>query len=270
MVEHVFDRILDSEQAFGQGGVRTGVRCHTPPGESIAMAAVIDLHTGTSPPTSAPAAAPAGQLRAGRPVPPRHPAAGPPIRVGGRRRRPAARRVLLVGRLVALVRRSPPGSAARWRTRPSGESAPGGAARRHAVVHRRGARPRGDPRTSVDDHARRAQRWCARSDPGGVIAPARPRCASRAACSWDRVPVVQRRSPQPWCGSDVGRCEVASAAMQCPACGALEDRVVDSRAADDGTSIRRRRQCEECSTRFTTFERRRGRLARGGQAGRAP
>ncbi len=31
--------------------------------------------------------------------------------------------------------------------------------------------------------------------------------------------------------------------------------MVDSRAADDGTSIRRRRQCEQCSTRFTTFER---------------
>lgn len=45
------------------------------------------------------------------------------------------------------------------------------------------------------------------------------------------------------------------AGMRCPACGSMEDRVVDSRAADDGTSIRRRRQCEECSTRFTTFER---------------
>ncbi|MSW99868.1 MAG: transcriptional repressor NrdR [Actinobacteria bacterium] len=43
--------------------------------------------------------------------------------------------------------------------------------------------------------------------------------------------------------------------MRCPACGALEDRVVDSRAADDGTSIRRRRQCEHCAERFTTFER---------------
>ena len=31
--------------------------------------------------------------------------------------------------------------------------------------------------------------------------------------------------------------------------------MVDSRAADDGTSIRRRRQCDECSARFTTFER---------------
>ncbi len=43
--------------------------------------------------------------------------------------------------------------------------------------------------------------------------------------------------------------------MRCPSCGGLEDRVVDSRAADDGSTIRRRRQCEHCSTRFTTFER---------------
>lgn len=43
--------------------------------------------------------------------------------------------------------------------------------------------------------------------------------------------------------------------MRCPACGSLEDRVIDSRANDDGTSIRRRRQCEACSERFTTFER---------------
>lgn len=45
------------------------------------------------------------------------------------------------------------------------------------------------------------------------------------------------------------------AAMRCPSCGGLEDRVVDSRAAEDGSTIRRRRQCEDCSTRFTTFER---------------
>ncbi|MFZ4434095.1 MAG: transcriptional regulator NrdR [Microthrixaceae bacterium] len=43
--------------------------------------------------------------------------------------------------------------------------------------------------------------------------------------------------------------------MRCPACGNLEDRVVDSRAAEDGSSIRRRRQCERCNARFTTFER---------------
>lgn len=45
------------------------------------------------------------------------------------------------------------------------------------------------------------------------------------------------------------------ASVRCPACGGVEDRVIESRANDDGTSIRRRRQCEHCSNRFTTFER---------------
>lgn len=43
--------------------------------------------------------------------------------------------------------------------------------------------------------------------------------------------------------------------MRCPACGELRDKVVDSRQAEDGTSIRRRRECEQCHARFTTFER---------------
>lgn len=43
--------------------------------------------------------------------------------------------------------------------------------------------------------------------------------------------------------------------MRCPGCGGLRDKVVDSRQTDDGTSIRRRRQCEVCGRRFTTFER---------------
>lgn len=43
--------------------------------------------------------------------------------------------------------------------------------------------------------------------------------------------------------------------MRCPTCGAQDDKVIDSRSADDGTVIRRRRQCESCATRFTTFER---------------
>ncbi len=43
--------------------------------------------------------------------------------------------------------------------------------------------------------------------------------------------------------------------MRCPACGNLRDRVVDSRQAEDGRSIRRRRECESCGGRFTTFER---------------
>lgn len=43
--------------------------------------------------------------------------------------------------------------------------------------------------------------------------------------------------------------------MRCPTCGNLRDRVVDSRQGDDGRSIRRRRECESCGGRFTTFER---------------
>lgn len=43
--------------------------------------------------------------------------------------------------------------------------------------------------------------------------------------------------------------------MRCPACGSLDDKVVDSRQAEDGQSIRRRRQCLACGGRFTTFER---------------
>ncbi len=44
-------------------------------------------------------------------------------------------------------------------------------------------------------------------------------------------------------------------AVRCPVCGSLDDKVVDSRGADDGSSVRRRRQCLECATRYTTFER---------------
>ncbi|MCU0267678.1 MAG: transcriptional regulator NrdR [Acidimicrobiales bacterium] len=43
--------------------------------------------------------------------------------------------------------------------------------------------------------------------------------------------------------------------MRCPSCAGLEDKVVDSRLADDGSAIRRRRECLECGNRFTTFER---------------
>lgn len=43
--------------------------------------------------------------------------------------------------------------------------------------------------------------------------------------------------------------------MRCPTCASLDDKVVDSRASDDGGAIRRRRQCLACSRRFTTFER---------------
>jgi transcriptional repressor NrdR len=43
--------------------------------------------------------------------------------------------------------------------------------------------------------------------------------------------------------------------VRCPACSSLDDKVVDSRLADDGAAIRRRRECLECGRRFTTFER---------------
>lgn len=43
--------------------------------------------------------------------------------------------------------------------------------------------------------------------------------------------------------------------MRCPACGSLEDKVVDSRQSEDGVVIRRRRACLSCQRRFTTFER---------------
>lgn len=43
--------------------------------------------------------------------------------------------------------------------------------------------------------------------------------------------------------------------MRCPTCGGSENRVVDSRPADEGRAIRRRRECEGCQNRFTTYER---------------
>lgn len=43
--------------------------------------------------------------------------------------------------------------------------------------------------------------------------------------------------------------------MKCPACGDENSKVIDSRTTDEGRSIRRRRECEKCAFRFTTFER---------------
>ena len=42
--------------------------------------------------------------------------------------------------------------------------------------------------------------------------------------------------------------------MKCPFCGSDNTRVIDSRPADDNTSIRRRRLCDDCGKRFTTYE----------------
>jgi transcriptional repressor NrdR len=43
--------------------------------------------------------------------------------------------------------------------------------------------------------------------------------------------------------------------MKCPYCGFAQDRVVDSRESKEADSIRRRRECERCKKRFTTYER---------------
>lgn len=42
--------------------------------------------------------------------------------------------------------------------------------------------------------------------------------------------------------------------MKCPFCGHAESKVIDSRPADEGVSIRRRRECLSCQKRFTTYE----------------
>jgi transcriptional repressor NrdR len=43
--------------------------------------------------------------------------------------------------------------------------------------------------------------------------------------------------------------------VRCPLCAGVDDKVVDSRLAEDGSAIRRRRECLGCGRRFTTFER---------------
>jgi transcriptional repressor NrdR len=42
--------------------------------------------------------------------------------------------------------------------------------------------------------------------------------------------------------------------MRCPKCGCVEDKVIDSRSSREGAIIRRRRECDECKSRFTTYE----------------
>lgn len=50
-------------------------------------------------------------------------------------------------------------------------------------------------------------------------------------------------------------CGYARGLMQCPECAHADSRVIDSRPAEGGASIRRRRECERCEARFTTYER---------------
>lgn len=43
--------------------------------------------------------------------------------------------------------------------------------------------------------------------------------------------------------------------MKCPFCGNVDSKVIDTRQSDDGSATRRRRECENCEKRFTTYER---------------
>jgi len=57
-------------------------------------------------------------------------------------------------------------------------------------------------------------------------------------------------------GTGVNRFGYPRVLMRCPFCGAEDTRVVDSRPAEGGETIRRRRECPDCANRFTTYERR--------------
>ena len=58
--------------------------------------------------------------------------------------------------------------------------------------------------------------------------------------------------------------------MKCPFCGYSESKVIDSRPADEGSSIRRRRECLACGKRFTTYETVESLPYGGGEEGRQP
>jgi len=65
-------------------------------------------------------------------------------------------------------------------------------------------------------------------------------------------------SPDNWVhpGRDAEGCSsIGELIMKCPFCRVDNDKVIDSRTSEDGISIRRRRECQGCNKRFTTYER---------------
>jgi transcriptional repressor NrdR len=90
-----------------------------------------------------------------------------------------------------------------------------------------------------------------------LVSLGRPVLGGRAPCGWpEAAPIL----PTAAIGA-VRRREGAAAladagggAVRCPFCRNDDSRVVDSRTAEDGASIRRRRQCPQCGRRFTTVE----------------
>lgn len=77
--------------------------------------------------------------------------------------------------------------------------------------------------------------------------PAAAQAPGRAAAAALAPPAAGR--PEPVAGARYGE------AMRCPFCAADDDKVVDSRPADDGSAVRRRRECLGCGHRYTTYER---------------
>ncbi len=80
--------------------------------------------------------------------------------------------------------------------------------------------------------------------------------AGSAAVQADR-PIFPHRE-MPFCGKPLrltDLCRKIALSMKCPYCGFGQDRVVDSRESKEADSIRRRRECERCNRRFTTYER---------------
>ena len=86
-----------------------------------------------------------------------------------------------------------------------------------------------------------------RSGPSTIRASVSPPAGVRRRCQ--TFAANHRIAPACAQGCGYRRC------MRCPACAAFDDKVVDSRLADDGLAIRRRRECLGCGRRFTTFER---------------
>jgi len=54
--------------------------------------------------------------------------------------------------------------------------------------------------------------------------------------------------------SDSNQIKIGGMLVKCPYCGFIEDKVIDSRPTDEGSAIRRRRECSKCTRRFTTYE----------------
>lgn len=74
------------------------------------------------------------------------------------------------------------------------------------------------------------------------------RCSVRERCSDSPERQHAARGGRPWpCGY--------SRRVRCPNCSGTDDHVVDSREAEGGEAVRRRRECRRCGFRFTTFER---------------